>query len=250
LRAQKAAAWHEVARRVAHEIKNPLTPIALSSERIARQIDRAGLSDGPARIVRECAATISKSVESVKTLVDEFSVFARFPTAQPVRCDLNAIVTNALGVFQGRLEGIRIRTSLAPGLPTVNLDPEQFQRAVVNLVDNAAEAMQNSLVKELFIATQPGTAETVELIVADSGNGVSPEDKEKLFLPYFSTKKRGTGLGLAIVSHILAEHGAQVRVEDNEPSGARFTIEIPVLSGPEISGPPSENGLKPVAARI
>ena len=250
LRAQKAAAWHEVARRVAHEIKNPLTPIALSSERIARQIDRAGLSDGPARIVRECAATISKSVESVKTLVDEFSVFARFPTAQPVRCDLNAIVTNALGVFQGRLEGIRIRTSLAPGLPTVNLDPEQFQRAVVNLVDNAAEAMQNSLVRELFIATQPGTAETVELIVADSGNGVSPEDKEKLFLPYFSTKKRGTGLGLAIVSHILAEHGAQVRVEDNEPSGARFTIEIPVLSSPEISGPPSENGLKPVAARI
>ena len=250
LRAQKAAAWHEVARRVAHEIKNPLTPIALSSERIARQIDRAGLSDGPARIVRECAATISKSVESVKTLVDEFSVFARFPTAQPVRCDLNAIVTNALGVFQGRLEGIRIRTSLAPGLPTVNLDPEQFQRAVVNLVDNAAEAMQNSLVRELFIATQPGTAETVELIVADSGNGVSPEDKEKLFLPYFSTKKRGTGLGLAIVSHILAEHGAQVRVEDNEPSGARFTIEIPVLSGPEISVPPSENGLKPVAARI
>ena len=120
----------------------------------------------------------------------------------------------------------------------------------MNLVDNAAEDMQNSLVRELFIATQPGTAETVELIVADSGNGVSPEDKEKLFLPYFSTKKRGTGLGLAIVSHILAEHGAQVRVEDNEPSGARFTIEIPVLSGPEISVPPSENGLKPVAARI
>jgi nitrogen fixation/metabolism regulation signal transduction histidine kinase len=250
LRAQKAAAWHEVARRVAHEIKNPLTPIALSSERIARQIDRAGLSDGSARIVRECAASISKSVESVKTLVDEFSVFARFPTAQPVRCDLNAIVTNALGVFQGRLEGIRIRTSLTPGLPAVNLDPEQFQRAVVNLVDNAAEAMQNSLVKELFIATQPGTAETVELIVADSGNGVSPEDKEKLFLPYFSTKKRGTGLGLAIVSHILAEHGGQVRVEDNEPSGARFTIEIPVLSGAEACVPPSENVLKPVAARI
>ena len=250
LRAQKAAAWHEVARRVAHEIKNPLTPIALSSERIARQIDRAGLSDGPARIVRECAATISKSVESVKTLVDEFSAFARFPTAQPVRSDLNAIVTDALGVFHGRLDGIRIRTSLAPGLPAVNLDPEQFQRAIVNLVDNAAEALQNSLVKELLIATQQGTAESVELIVADSGNGVSPEDKEKLFLPYFSTKKRGTGLGLAIVSHIVAEHGAQIRVEDNEPSGARFTIEIPVLSGAEVPLPASENGRKPAAARV
>jgi PAS domain S-box-containing protein len=250
LRAQKAAAWHEVARRVAHEIKNPLTPIALSSERIALQIGRAGLSDGPARIIRECAASISKSVESVKTLVDEFSVFARFPTAQPVRCDLNAIVTSALGVFQGRLEAIRIRTSLAPGLPAVNLDPEQFQRAIVNLVDNAAEAIQNSLVKELFIATQPGTAETIELIVADSGNGVSPEDKEKLFLPYFSTKKRGTGLGLAIVSHILAEHGAQIRVEDNEPSGARFTIEIPALSSGEVPATPFENSLKPAATRV
>ena len=250
LRAQKAAAWHEVARRVAHEIKNPLTPIALSSERIALQIGRVGLSDGPARIIRECAASISKSVESVKTLVDEFSVFARFPTAQPLRCDLNAIVTDALGVFQGRLEGIPIRTNLAPGLPAVNLDPEQFKRVIVNLVDNAAEAMQNALVKELFIATQPGTAETVELIIADSGNGISPEDKEKLFLPFFSTKKRGTGLGLAIVSHILAEHGAQIRVEDNEPSGARFTIEIPILSSVEVPVLAPENGLKPVAARV
>jgi two-component system nitrogen regulation sensor histidine kinase NtrY len=249
LRAQKAAAWHEVARRIAHEIKNPITPIALSSERIARQIDRAGVSEGPARIIRECAATISKSVESVKTLVDEFSVFARFPAAQPIKCHLNVIVTDALGVFKGRLEGIRIRTSLASGLPPVNLDPEQFQRVVVNLVDNAAEAMQNSLVKELFIATQPGATESVELIIADSGNGVSPEDKEKLFLPYFSTKNRGTGLGLAIVSHIVAEHGAQIRVEDNEPSGARFIIEIPVLSGAEVPVP-SENGVKPAAARV
>jgi two-component system nitrogen regulation sensor histidine kinase NtrY len=250
LRAQKVAAWHEVARRVAHEIKNPLTPIALSSERIARQIDRAGLSDGPTRIVRECTATISKSVESVKTLVDEFSAFARFPTAQPVRCDLNAIVADALAVFHGRLDGIRVRPSLAAGLPAVNLDPEQFKRAIVNLVDNAAEAMQDSLVKDLFLATQQGTAETIELIVADSGNGVSPEDKEKLFLPYFSTKRRGTGLGLAIVSHIVAEHGAQIRVEDNEPSGARFTIEIPVLPEVEASVPPSENGVKTALAKV
>jgi len=162
-------------------------------------------------------------------LVDEFSQFARFPAAQPVRCDLNEVVEEALAVFRGRLDGIAIRTSFAPGLPPVNLDREQFERVVVNLVDNAAEAMQDSLVKELFIGTQSGSADTVELLVADSGPGVSPEDKEKLFLPYFSTKNRGTGLGLAIVSHIVAEHNGQIRVEDNRPTGARFTVEIPAV---------------------
>jgi len=229
LRAQKAAAWHEVARRVAHEIKNPLTPIALSAERIGRQLDRLELPPGTARIVYECAATITKSVESVKTLVDEFSQFARFPSAQPVRSDLNEVVGEALAVFQGRLDGISIRTSFAPNLPPVNVDREQFQRVVVNLVDNAAEAMQDSLVKTLYIATQAGVAETVEVVVADSGAGVSSDDKEKLFLPYFSTKNRGTGLGLAIVSHIVTEHNGTIRVEDNQPSGARFTVELPAM---------------------
>ncbi|HLK50418.1 MAG TPA: ATP-binding protein, partial [Bryobacteraceae bacterium] len=233
LRAQKAAAWHEVARRVAHEIKNPLTPIALSAERISRQLERVELPLPAGRIVRECVDTIAKSLESVKMLVDEFSTYARFPAAQPVRSDLNEVVNRALAVFNGRLDGISIRTSFAPDLPPVNLDREQFQRVVVNLVDNAAEAMQDSLVKDLYIATQPASAETVELVVADSGPGVNPEDKEKLFLPYFSTKNRGTGLGLAIVSHILADHNAQIRVEDNLPSGARFTIEIPVPADAE-----------------
>jgi len=175
------------------------------------------------------AETISKAVESVKTLVDEFSTFARFPSAQPVRSDLNAIVADAVAVFKGRLDDVIIETSFGQGLPPVNVDREQFQRVVVNLVDNAAEAMQDSLVKTLYIATQMGAGEAVELIVADSGPGVSPEDKEKLFLPYFSTKNRGTGLGLAIVSHILAEHNANIRVEDNQPVGARFTVEIPAL---------------------
>jgi two-component system nitrogen regulation sensor histidine kinase NtrY len=229
LRAQKAAAWHEVARRVAHEIKNPLTPIALSADRIARQVDRLELPPATDRILHECAATISKSVESVKTLVDEFSQFARFPTAQPTRCDLNEVVGEALLVFQDRLDGIAIRTRFAPGLPPVNVDRDQFHRVVVNLVDNAAEAMQESLVKELHISTQPGAADSVELVVSDSGPGVSADDKEKLFLPYFSTKNRGTGLGLAIVSHILAEHNSTIRVEDNQPAGARFTVEIPAL---------------------
>jgi PAS domain S-box-containing protein len=246
LRAQKAAAWHEVARRVAHEIKNPLTPIALSAERIDRQLDRLQPPHPAARIIRECADTISKSVESVKTLVDEFARFARFPPAQPVRSDLNEVVREALAVFKDRLDGIVIHADFAPELPPVNLDREQFHRVVVNLVDNAAEAMQESLVKDLYVATQAGAAESVELVVADSGPGVSAEDKEKLFLPYFSTKNRGTGLGLAIVSHIVAEHGGSIRVEDNKPTGARFTVEIPVPNESE-TGP--ADGARPAVAR-
>jgi two-component system nitrogen regulation sensor histidine kinase NtrY len=227
LRAQKAAAWHEVARRVAHEIKNPLTPIALSAQRIARQLQRLDLPPETQRIVSQCAAAISESVESVRILVDDFSQLARFPAAQPSRCDLNQVVENAMAVFAGRLEGIDLRIDLTPGLPAVNVDREQFKRVVINLVDNAAEAMQETLVKRLWIATQPGPADTVELIIADTGRGVTPEEKEKLFLPYFSTKGRGTGLGLAIVNHILADHNSQIRVEDNQPAGTRFIIEVP-----------------------
>ena len=228
LRAQKSAAWHEVARRVAHEIKNPLTPIALSAERIARQLARLDAPADTRRILAECAEIIIREVESVKALVDEFSQFARFPAAQPVKSDLNEVVESALAVFSGRLDGIEMQVDLAPGLPPVSLDREQFKRVVVNLVDNAAEAMQDTLVKKLYLRTQPGPVDTVELVLADTGCGITPDEKEKLFLPYFSTKGRGTGLGLAIVSHILAEHHAQIRVEDNKPAGARFTIEIPV----------------------
>jgi nitrogen fixation/metabolism regulation signal transduction histidine kinase len=232
LRAQKAAAWHEVARRIAHEIKNPLTPIALSAERVARLVERAAAAgEVPpelARTVRGCMNTVAGEVETVKTLVDEFSQFARFPAAQPVSADLNDIVEGALAVFAGRLEGVDVQKELAPNLPPVFVDREQFRRVVVNLVDNAAEAMQESLVKALYVGTAAGV-DTVELIVADTGHGISPEDKEKLFLPYFSTKNRGTGLGLAIVSHILSEHRAHIRVVDNQPVGARFIVEIPAL---------------------
>ena len=139
-----------------------------------------------------------------------------------------------------------MRTSFAPGLPPVNLDREQFQRVVVNLVDNAAEAMQDALVKTLYITTQSGAADTVELVVADCGCGVSSDDKEKLFLPYFSTKNRGTGLGLAIVSHIVAEHNAQIRVEDNQPVGARFTVELPAIVENEAADLP----LRPATIKI
>ena len=227
LRAQKAAAWHEVARRIAHELRNPLTPIALSAERIGRLLDRGAFTSESQRILRDCAATISREVESVKTLADEFSQFSRFPAAQPVPSDFNAIVRHALDVFAGRLDGIDLRTDLASDLPPVNVDPEQFQRVVVNLVDNAAEAMRDSLVKRLLVATRATSPETIELLVADTGGGISAGDKEKLFLPYFSTKGRGTGLGLAIVSQIVSEHGARIRVEDNRPAGARFYVEVP-----------------------
>jgi signal transduction histidine kinase len=143
------------------------------------------------------------------------------------------VVADALAVFNGRLDGIRVQERLAEGLPPVLVDAEQFQRVVVNLVDNAAEAMQSSLVKELQIVTQAGAGDTVELIVADTGCGVSAEDKERLFLPYFSTKGRGTGLGLAIVNNIVADHNGTIRVEDNLPSGARFTVAIPVIVEPD-----------------
>jgi two-component system, NtrC family, nitrogen regulation sensor histidine kinase NtrY len=233
LRAQKAAAWHEVARRIAHELKNPLTPIALSAERIARILDRGGVSPESQKILRECARTISREVESVKSLADEFSQFSRFPAAQPVSCDLNDIVKHAMAVFLGRLEGVDLRIDLAPDLPPVHVDPEQFKRVIVNLVDNAAEAMRDSLVRRLLVCTSSTPPDSIELLVADTGTGISAEDKEKLFLPYFSTKNRGTGLGLAIVSHILSEHGARIRVEDNRPTGARFYVDVPVAVAAE-----------------
>ncbi len=237
---QRLAAWHEVARRVAHEIKNPLTPIALCSDRIARQIERLDLPEDSMRILRECTATIADEVESVKTLVNEFSQFARFPAANPAPCDVNEIVESALGVFAGRLDGIEIRKDLAEGLPLVNADREHLKRVVVNLVDNAAESMQDALVKHLWVTTQAAGAETVELTVADTGCGISPEDKDRLFLPYFSTKGRGTGLGLAIVSHILSEHHGTIRVEDNSPQGARFIVEIPAIVASDAEPRPAE----------
>jgi two-component system, NtrC family, nitrogen regulation sensor histidine kinase NtrY len=250
LRAQKAEAWHEVARRVAHEIKNPLTPIALCADRIGRQLARAEQTADTRRILQECSATIAREVESVRTLVDEFSQFTRFPAAQPVLSDLNQIVETALSVFDGRLDGIRVEQDLAPGLPLVRVDREQFKRVVVNLVDNAAEAMQESLVKRLFIGTRATEADSVELVIADTGGGVSREDKEKLFLPYFSTKGRGTGLGLAIVNRILADHEATIRVDDNLPTGARFIVELPMRARAEMESKPDAQAQIPASPQV
>jgi two-component system, NtrC family, nitrogen regulation sensor histidine kinase NtrY len=232
LKAQKQAAWREVARRVAHEIKNPLTPIALSAERIKRHLQRGGPPDDASlAVIHGCVETIAGAVETVRTLVDEFSALARFPNARPQPANINAIVESALAMFNGRLDGIRVQTFLAPDLPRVMADPEAFKRAIANLVDNAAEAMQESLLREVHISTALlGSRDAVEIVIADTGHGVSREMKEKLFLPYFSTKRRGTGLGLAIVSRIVEEHHGSIRVEENSPLGARFIVELPIAS--------------------
>ena len=231
LHAQKQAAWREVARRVAHEIKNPLTPIALSAERIVRHLDKDGGQSESLDVVRSCAHTIENAVETVRTLVNEFATLASFPASQPRASDINAIAENALSMFNGRLDGIRVNTSFAGNLPRVMADPEAIKRAIANLVDNAAEAVQTSLVKEIEIATSlVATRDAVEICVSDSGQGVTPEAKERLFLPYFSTKKRGTGLGLAIVSRIVEDHHGSIRVEENRPVGSRFVVELPVAT--------------------
>jgi two-component system, NtrC family, nitrogen regulation sensor histidine kinase NtrY len=242
LRAQKQAAWREVARRVAHEIKNPLTPIALSAERIQRHIERAARGEGMSRTIMEsCVATIGSAVETVRRLVDEFSTLARFPQSHPHPCDLNQIVLNAMALFEGRLEGVDVQLELADGLPRVMADPEAIKRVVANLVENAAESMRDSVVREIRITTSLlETRDAVEIEISDTGEGVSTEDKEKLFLPYFSTKARGTGLGLAIVAQILESHGGTVRVEANQPVGTRLLVELPVVMAAERNSVESE----------
>ena len=232
LRAQKQAAWREVARRVAHEIKNPLTPIALSAERIHRHLSRGTAPDAASlEVIRSCAETIGKAAETVRALVDEFSVLARFPASRPQPASLNDLVENTLVMFNGRLEGIRVRTELAQDLPAVMADPEAIKRALATLVDNAAEAMQDAIVKEITISTSlVASRDAIELSVSDTGAGVSRDVKERLFLPYFSTKQRGTGLGLAIVSRIVEDHHGSIRIEENKPVGSRFVIELPVAA--------------------
>jgi hypothetical protein len=173
-------------------------------------------------------------------LVDEFSLLARFPASNPQPSDMNAIVESALAMFDGRLDGIQVRRQLGRDLPQTLADPEAMKRALANLVDNAAEAMKDSLVKEIQISTALAEdRDFVEITLSDTGHGVTPELKEKLFLPYFSTKKRGTGLGLAIVSRIIEDHHGSIRVEENRPVGARFIVELPVAQ--DVSAYPSQN---------
>jgi nitrogen fixation/metabolism regulation signal transduction histidine kinase len=236
LRAQKSAAWQEVARRIAHEIKNPLTPIQLSAQRLLRFLERSDPSQSVAarhselaKLVQECSRLIEREVSTLAALVNEFSQFVRFPTAKLVPINANTVIHQAVEVFSGRLDGITLKTALAENLPAVRADGGLLRSVVVNLIDNAAEALENSACREILVSTKAySDAETVEICVSDTGAGISPQDKDKLFLPHFSTKDRGTGLGLAIAARIVAEHGGSIHVEDNHPVGSRFLVELPV----------------------
>ena len=228
LRAQKQMAWKEVAQRVAHEIKNPLTPISLSAERIGRHIDR-GLTGDSAQVLRSATDVIRSSVETLRQLVDQFAALADFPAANRKPVELNQVVENTLALFADRLEGIEIRLHLATQLPPVMADPEALKRAFSNLIDNAAEAMHASLLRILTVQTGWNEAQTMaEIVIADTGHGITNEIRERLFLPFFSTRRRGTGLGLSIAAKIVQEHLGSIRVEKNSPAGARFIVEIPM----------------------
>jgi len=225
IRAQKVAAWREVARRLAHEIKNPLTPIQLCAERLFRHF---GGAPAPTRqLVEECTTTIVGEVESLKGLVDEFSQFARMPAPRAVPTDLHVLLDEVLALYQGLFtEDVAIRRVYGAEVPRVSVDPEQVRRVVINLVDNAIEATDRR--GRIDVETQHDPANSlVRIVIADDGPGIPPAEREKLFLPYYSTKRRGSGLGLAIVRRIVAEHGGSIDVADNAPHGTRFTIELP-----------------------
>lgn len=255
--AQRSSAWQEVARRMAHEIKNPLTPIQLSAERIAKRFGEPSVSERPAlasnlgvgsrayespavsadsqtsRVIREGTETILREVLSLKSMVDEFSRFARLPDAKLEALDLNEIVRKLLHLYEDRLDGIRIVQNLAEKLPPTMLDAEQIKRVFVNLIDNAIEAFGESTDRENTITVTTRHDPAREIVVAevsDNGKGIDPADFQKLFQPYFSTKGRGTGLGLAIVQRIISEHSAKIKVVANHPIGAKFIIEFPVTN--------------------
>ncbi|MGH7770015.1 MAG: ATP-binding protein [Candidatus Binatia bacterium] len=221
---QRMEAWREVARRIAHEIKNPLTPIQLSAERLRKRY--AKLLDGDGGILDKCTATIIQQVEDLKNLVNEFSQFARLPAAELTANDLNDIVREALFLFKEGHKGINFQFSKGE-IPALELDRDQIKRVLINLLDNAVAAVEEK--GEIKISTSYSRASGAVLLeVADGGCGLGPEVRARIFEPYFSTKKDGTGLGLAIVSAIVADHRGHIRVRPNEPKGTRFIIELPV----------------------
>jgi two-component system, NtrC family, nitrogen regulation sensor histidine kinase NtrY len=234
VRTQRVAAWRDVARRLAHEIKNPLTPIQLCAERMRRHF---GNAPEPSRaLVEECTTTIVGEVESLKALVDEFAQFARMPAPRAVPSNLNAVLAETLALYNGLFTQIQLERQFAPALPPVRLDVEQLRRVVINLVDNAIEALggadavtrPDAQPPRITIETQHDPANAVaRIIIADNGPGVPAADREKLFMPYYSTKGRGSGLGLAIVRRMVAEHGGSIELGDNVPCGSKFVIELP-----------------------
>ena len=237
VRAQKASAWREVARRLAHEIKNPLTPIQLSAERIARNITR--LPAAPTRVTRvihECVDAIVEEVSSRKHLVDEFVRFARLPAVERVPNSMKDLVDRTLALYEGRLDGVRVDVDVPPDLPPILMDQLQMKRVLVNVLDNALEALAGEPVQELSLRCELARDETMaRLTISDTGRGIASEDRERLFTPYFSTRKNGTGLGLAISSRIVADHGGYIGVEPNSPRGTRFVLELPVCQESSLS---------------
>lgn len=225
MRAQRMAAWREVARRIAHEIKNPLTPIRLSAQRLRRRYLSRFTDDND--VFDTCTQTIIRSVDEMKSLVDEFSTFARLPAAQPAMNDLNEIVEEALDLYREAHRGTSFTFRPDPALPRFQLDRDQIKRVLINLFDNAVAALGGKGKVEI-VTRYHDELKFVSCEVADNGPGIAPDDRSRLFEPYFSTKATGTGLGLAIVNTIISDHHGFIRVVDNEPKGTRFVIELPV----------------------
>jgi two-component system nitrogen regulation sensor histidine kinase NtrY len=235
IRTQRVAAWRDVARRLAHEIKNPLTPIQLCAERIRRHF--RGAPSSSRELVEECTSTIVGEVESLKELVDEFAQFARMPAPRAVPADLHVLLGETLALYDGLFGEIRVLRQFAPELPRVRVDVEQLRRVMINLVDNAVEALgggsaaarPNGEPPTIVIETRHDLVNGVaRILVSDNGPGIPAADRDKLFMPYYSTKRRGSGLGLAIVRRIIAEHGGSIEAADNVPTGTVFTIDLPV----------------------
>lgn len=222
-KAQRMAAWREVARRIAHEVKNPLTPIALSAQRLKRRYS-GKLNES---IFDECTTMIIDHVELIRNLVNEFSTFARFPTANPKPCDLPPIIEETVVLYKEGHADINIVISIADDIPRLNLDRQQIKQALINLIDNAVAALKGKGSIVISVAHDPAS-KRVRLEFADNGPGISDEDKTRLFEPNFSTKQAGMGLGLTIVSSIVTDHHGRIRVQDNYPQGAKFVLEFPV----------------------
>ncbi|PYQ52700.1 MAG: hypothetical protein DMF78_10740 [Acidobacteria bacterium] len=224
MRAQKVAAWGEVARKLAHEIKNPLTPIQLSAQRVRK----AYLKGAPdfEKVLQECTGAIVQEVDALKNLVDEFAQFARLPAANLVAGSLHDIIEQTLSLYDGLFSGVTVERHLGLDVPALRMDPDQMKRVLINLVDNAIDATGKR--GKVTISTEFDRSQSrVRLGVADDGPGIPADARDKLFVPHFSTKRRGSGLGLAIVSRIVQEHHGVIRVEENRPHGARFVIELP-----------------------
>jgi len=222
LRAQRAVAWREVAKRIAHEIKNPLTPIQLSAQRLRKKFAE-GAPDLD-RVLPEAMTAIEREVGTLKQLVDEFSRFARMPEIAPRPVRFGDTVDSVLALYEG-LTGIRWDISIDEQIGEVVMDPEQMRRALINLVDNAVSALDGN--GTIGIRARIASDDTLRIEITDSGPGIPPADRDKMFVPYFSTKKRGTGLGLAIVHRVITDHRGTITVEDNSPHGAKFVIEMP-----------------------